>query len=81
MDKLNINENELNNYSLLMTERYAAPYKLREKLVASVFENLSISSLHSRDSSSLSIYGTCRTKGIVLDIGHNITSIFTIDAY
>ncbi len=32
-DELNINENELSNYSLLMTERYATPYKLREKLL------------------------------------------------
>ncbi len=64
-----------------MTERYSTPYKLREKLVEFIFENLSISSLYLRDSSSLSIYGTGRTKGIVLDIGHNITSIITIDGH
>eukprot|EP01084_Bolivina_argentea_P168942 292889_1 len=76
---INWNEMEYIWNNILMTERYNTPFKYREKLLEIIFESFNISSLYLRDSSSLSIYGTGRTKGIVLDIGHDITSIITID--
>eukprot|EP01083_Nonionella_stella_P049239 131290_1 len=65
----------LSNHGVLMTERYETPYKDREKLLQIMFESFDIASLYMAHSACLSIYGTGRTKGVVLDIGDGITSV------
>jgi len=62
----------LSEHPFLMT----APYANREKMLEVMFEQFDVPSLYIGDAACLSLYGTGRTKGCVLDIGDGVTTVF-----
>ena len=61
--------------SILMTESPQNPKALREKATMMMFEQLNVSKAYLGNTAVLSLYASGRTTGLVVDVGHDITTI------
>lgn len=69
---------ETTGRGLLMTEKLNAPFTYKKEMAEVIFEKLSFTSLQAIPDSILSLYGSGRTTGTVLNVGHSISTASSI---
>ena len=71
--KLGINSQEIKQHPVLITEPLLNPYKNRENIARSLFDNLGVPALFFASQPILSLFSTSNTSGTVLESGEGVT--------
>ena len=69
---------EPEKYSMLFAEYALYPIMCREKMTEILFESFKIESYYTAINSVLSLYGSGRITGAVVDVGHGVTHIVPV---
>ena len=70
---LEINNEEIREHPILITEPLLNPYINREKIASALFENLSAPAIFFASQPILSLFSTSNTSGIILESGDGVT--------
>jgi centractin len=71
--KLEIDNEEIREHPILITEPLLNPYSNREKIASALFENLSAPAIFFGSQPILSLFSTSNTNGIILESGEGVT--------
>ena len=71
--KLEINNEEIREHPILITEPLLNPYSNREKIASALFENLSAPAIFFASQPILSLFSTSNTSGVILESGEGVT--------
>lgn len=71
--KLEINNQEIKEHPVLITEPLLNPYTNREKIATALFDNLGVPALFFASQPILSLFSTSGTSGVVLESGDGVT--------
>ena len=70
---LEINNEEIREHPILITEPLLNPYINREKIASALFENLSAPAIFFASQPILSLFSTSNTSGVILESGEGVT--------
>ena len=70
---LEINNEEIREHPILITEPLLNPYSNREKIASALFENLSAPAIFFASQPILSLFSTSNTSGVILESGEGVT--------
>ena len=70
---LEINNEEIREHPILITESLLNPYSNREKIASALFENLSAPAIFFASQPILSLFSTSNTSGVILESGEGVT--------
>ena len=70
---LEINNEEIREHPILITEPLLNPYINREKIASALFENLSAPAIFFASQTILSLFSTSNTSGVILESGEGVT--------
>ena len=70
---LEINNEEIREHPILITEPLLNPYINREKIASALFENLSAPAIFFASQPILSLFSTSSTSGVILESGEGVT--------
>lgn len=69
---------ETKSYPVIVSESPFAPYSSKLEMARVLFEELNVERLYITNTSTLALYANGRTTGIVVDVGHKMTSCVPI---
>ncbi len=70
---LEIDNEEISEHPILITEPLLNPYSNREKIATALFENLSVPAIFFASQPILSLFSTSNKSGIILESGEGVT--------
>jgi centractin len=70
---LEIDNEEISEHPILITEPLLNPYSNREKIASALFENLSAPAIFFASQPILSLFSTSSTSGVILESGEGVT--------